>query len=270
MSKRNLILFSLIGMFIVGTLILLGVHLVSAENIPSLGEIKQGDSILLKQNCVNNTYTNITSISVNGIQTKELISNAIQMNLVSEGYQTYNFTNSSYLGQYIVTGICNENGIIKSWSYNYIVTPAGTTLNTVQISIYIFSLILCLVLVYGSVRIFKTNKMSKSLTGQESYQLKKRNEFLYYMSVLKKQLWTVGIFGVYLSCFIFVSILTQLVYNLGLSDLNEIFRYITLFFAWGFIPFILFWFGWLAFTIYKSTVDIFKYQFGSWERIKHG
>lgn len=256
--------FSHINLFWIGiVLIPLFLSLCSASNIQSLGEIKLEDSILLKQNCVNATFVNITSISVTGIQQIEFINFAIAMNLISDGYQTYNFTNSSYLGQYIVTGICDENGIVKSWSYNYLVSPAGTTLSVVQISIYIFFLLFCIVLIVGSVRIFKKNKMSKSISGSESYSLKKRNEFLYYISLLKKQLWTVGIFGIYLSLFIFVAILNQLVYNLGLSDLNNIFKYITEIYAWSFIPFILFWFGWLIIVFYKSTSEIMKYQFGN-------
>lgn len=237
---------------------------VNASDIQSLGQIKFGDDILLKQNCVNITYANITSISVNGLQTIELILSSIAMNQISNGYQTYNFTNSSYLGEYIVTGICDENGIAKAWSYNYLVSPAGTTLSVVQISIYIFFLLLCLVVTFFSIRLFKQNRMSKDfVTGEALYQTRKRNEFFYYMEVLKKHFWIVGVFGVYLSILVFMALLDQLVYNLGLSDLDNILQYVVLLLSWGLIPFTIFWFVWLIIIFYKTTTDTMKFQFGN-------
>lgn len=242
--------------------------LASAENnVQDLGEIAQGDSILLKQNCVNVTYVNITSISVSGTTTRELTTSQIVMTLVTDGYQTYNFTNTSYLGQYIVMGKCNENGQVVSWSYNFLVSPSGETLSTVQISIYIFFLLLCIMIIIFSVMLFKKNRMSvDEVKPKELYETKKRNEFLYYMAVLKKHMWIVGIFGIYLGVFVFLALLNQLVYDLGLIDLNNILRYFVLVFAWGLIPFGIFWLVWLIFSFYKWSTETMKFQFGALAR----
>ena len=52
--------------------------------------------------------------------------------------------------------------------------------------------------------------------------MKKRHEFLYYISILKKKFWIIGVFGVYLSLLIFTALLDQLIYNLGLNDLHNV------------------------------------------------
>ena len=251
-------------LFLLTLLCILAIQFASSTDVQGLGVIKKGDSLLLKQNCINVTYSNITSISVNGIQTRELISTPISMTLVSTAYQTYNFTNSTYIGQYIVTGVCDENGVITAWSYDFEVAPAGYNLSLVQIYTYIFFLFHCLVLTFFSVKLFKDNKFSKDVVKpQELYELKKRNEFLYYMSVLKQRLWIVGLFGIYLSIFLFTALLEQLVYNLGLADLDNLLQYVNLIFAWGLIPFTLFWFIWMIIVFYKTTTETMKWQFGA-------
>lgn len=233
-------------------------------NVQTLGTIKVGDSILLKQNCVNTTFVTITSISVNGKTTIELISSPISMTLVSDGYQTYLWTNSTLPGQYIVTGICDENGVTKSWSYNYIATPNGTIFTLSEILPYLFFLIFCIVLCYLSIGLFIKYKFSNAtISDHEMYSLKKRNNFVYYMTIFKNNFWIVGVFGVYLSLFIFTSLLEQLVYNLGLSDLDNLLQYVNLLLAWGFIPFVVFWIGWLIVAAYVTTERILKFQFGA-------
>lgn len=241
--------------------------LVIAGNIQTLGKIRVGDPILLKQNCVNVTYSNITSIGVMGVNTTELITQAISMNLISNGFQTFLFTNSSIIGQYIVTGICDENAIPKTWSYDYEVTPSGTIVSPVQISIYIFFLLLCLFLTYYSVRLVIKNSIAKdNINDSQLYNLHKKSEFLFYLTLLKRKLWIVGLFGIYLSILIFFSILDQLVYDMGVFYISNFLNPLLLILSWGLVLFIAFWIAYIIIFFYKSLENTFKYQFGGFRK----
>lgn len=255
----------LLGIFLLSLLFLIVFPFCSAsDNIQTLGKIKSGDSILLKQNCVNATYVNITSISVVGlIQTKELLLAPISMNLISNGYQTYNFSNTSIAGQYIVTGICNENGIAKAWSYDF---NSGSLFGTETILVYILFLFVCLMLVYFSARLIKTNSEIKdNINNHQLYELKKKHEFSFYLKVFKRKLWVIGLFGIYLSVLLFIALLNQLSYSLGLTDLNNILNNTFIVLAWGLIPFVIFWMCYIIIYLYKSTEEILKYQLGGFK-----
>lgn len=245
-------------------MIVMFIGMASAENIQSLNSVKQGNSIILKQNCINSTYVNITSISITGITNLELLNSSISMNQISNGYQTYNFTNTLINGYYIVTGICDENGIVKAWSYDFNVTPTGNVISTVEISIYIFFFLVCLIITFFSFRLTKSNGITKDvLKGKDAYELKKRNELLFYVNVLKQKLWIAGIFGIYFSLLIFNILLYQLVYNLGLDDLHNFLRYSSLILLWGSVPLVLFFLAYLILVFANSTKEALKWQFGN-------
>ncbi len=143
------------------------------------------------------------------------------------------------------------------------VTPNGTILTSVHISIYIFFLLICLVITYLSFKITRDNSMQKDeLDESQMYQLKKRNEVKFYLELMKKKLWIVGLFGIYLSLLLAVVILNQLVYNLGLGELNEILISIAQIMLWGSIPFVLFWFVYILIYFFKSTTVIMRWQLG--------
>jgi hypothetical protein len=260
LTKKKYVIISLIFLFIF-------ISFISADNVQSLGKVKQGNSIVLKQNCINTTYVNITSISVTGIQTEELISSPISMNLISDGYQSYNFSDTSLVGEYIITGVCDENSLVKGWSYNFDVTPSGGNFDGVAISVYIFFLLICLIITYYSSNLIIKNRLSNDkITNQQLYEIHKKRELDFYIKILKRKLWIVGVFGVYLSFLVFVALLNQLVYNLGLSDLNEILNNLFIILAWGLIPFVLFWLGYIVIYFYKSTEEILKFQFGGFRQ----
>jgi hypothetical protein len=172
--------------------------------------------------------------------------------------------NFTELGEHTYLIQCNNtNKQISTIIGQYEITPSGTILSSIQISVYIFFLILCLTITYFSVVLFRNNRMSEdNLKSAELYQIKKRNEFLFYMNLLKKKLWIVGVFGIYISLLLFMALLNQLVYNLGLSDLDSLLRNIVVIMSWGLIPFSIFWFAWLIIVFYKSTTEIMRHQFG--------
>ena len=132
-----------------------------------------------------------------------------------------------------------------------------------QTLVYLYFLSLCLTVTYLSARLFINNKMSKdTMTESQMYEKSKSNRFIYYMNILQRKLWIVGLFGIYLSLFVFSSLLEAVIVNMGLTDIDSILSYVNLGLAYGFIPFTIFWLGYIIITFYQSTVNIMKYQFG--------
>jgi Na+/H+-dicarboxylate symporter len=100
------------------------------------------------------------------------------------------------------------------------------------------------------------------LSGSKLYEVKKRSEVKFYLNLLKKKMWIVGVFGIYLSILLFLSLLSQLTYSLGISELTDILQIVVQVLGWCLIPFIIFWMVYVILFLWKSTVDILKYQFG--------
>lgn len=143
------------------------------------------------------------------------------------------------------------------------VTQNGSVISLVQVSIYIVFLLVILSLLYLSVRLIYNNPYAKDeIKPSEQYNNHKNNRFLFYLNLLKKKFWMIGVFGIYLSLFLFTAVLNNLVYALGLTDLNLILIYVNDVLAWGSIPFVLFWFGYIIVYFFTETTKILKYQFG--------
>jgi hypothetical protein len=109
----------ILGMFLL-------VSLVSASSsLPSIGTgFKQGQNVTLIQGCANSTYSNTTSVYVDGTQTFYLNSEITMSEVSNDNYQ-YNFSQTNFLGTYIVIGHCDLDGIDTQWSYTFEVTPSG-------------------------------------------------------------------------------------------------------------------------------------------------
>lgn len=133
----NKILLTLIlGMFLIS--------LVSAE-IQTLGTFKPGEEINLIQICANCTFNNITSI-IRSPNSTQIMGNVVMTRIGS----VYNFTlssgNTTELGEYIVNGIGDLDGVNTVWNYNFFVTPSGFILETSESLIYIIILIATFIL----------------------------------------------------------------------------------------------------------------------------
>jgi len=179
---------------------------------------------------------------------------------------TYEFCDTASLGQYIVNGIGDIDAIPTTWVYDFQVTPSGRTFDLSDIIIYSFFLLICLTLAYLSVKLIRGHPVDDDpLINQKLYVLRKRNEFLYFIKVLKSKLWILGAFGVYIALLVFTILLYQLSFNLNLVALNDILKYTTIIFSWGLVPFTLFWIGYMIITFYKTSEKIFKYQFGGFK-----
>lgn len=165
-------------------------------------------------------------------------------------------------GVYSIHEFCYDTSGSNSNTENIIVNLSGTEVTPVNISIYIFFLLISLVLTFLSVRLARANSIEHDLTDNQMYELKKAHEFQFYIEMIRKKFWIVGVFGVYLSILLFVSILTNLVLNLNLLDIYSIISNVVIVLLWGLIPFIVFWIGYIIIYFYKQTEKVMKYQFG--------
>jgi len=130
---KKIILTLILGMFLIS--------LASAE-IQTLGTFQLGEDINLIQTCANCTFNNITSIlSPNSTQ---IIGNFPMTRTGS----VYNFTlssgNATQLGEYIVNGIGDLDGVDTVWNYNLFVTPNGQDFTTGKAISYIGFIVILL------------------------------------------------------------------------------------------------------------------------------
>jgi len=228
---------------------------------------KQNTATDIKIACFddNNNYCTIASICKLTLisPNSSIIVNDQQMTY-SGPYFNYSLTPNQVplSGPYSVTVVCSST---NSANINWVdtVTPMGKQFALSDVLVYIFFLIICLTITIFSVRLTNSNSMQKDeMTGSKLYQVKKRSEVKFYLNLLKKKMWIIGVFGIYLSTLLFLSLLAQLTFSLGLSELTDILGIIVQILGWGLIPFIIFWVVYVIIFLWKSTEDILKYQLG--------
>ncbi len=121
-------------------LVCLLIPIINAE-IMTIGTFKQNECINLVQTCSNCTYNNISSVlypnSTNAL-------NQVSMIKTGTSY-SYNFCNTSVIGNYIVNGFGDVDGVITVWAYDFDVTTTGQELDTSKSIIMIAGLILLLI-----------------------------------------------------------------------------------------------------------------------------
>ena len=151
---KNILLTLIFGVFILS--------FASAE-IQTLGTFKQGEEINLIQTCASCTFNNITSVLYPN--STEVIGN---FEMTRTG-SVYNFTLSSgnitSIGEYIVNGIGDLDGIDTVWNYNFFITPTGFDLETSESLLYIIILISTFILflgfLYPAITLPYSNKVNK-------------------------------------------------------------------------------------------------------------
>lgn len=144
------------------------------------------------------------------------------------------------------------------------VTPYGINFNLQVVIIYILFLSICLWLIYLSGLLISNNSMENDkIDHAKSYALSKENKFQFYLEILKRKLWIVGLFGVYLFALLFVTLSTQLIYGLGLTDLYLIFSNLSILMMYGAIPLVIFCIGYIIIHFYTSITESLRYQYGS-------
>lgn len=110
------------------TLLIFGIFLISLTTAGIIGPFKQDNNISLPQTCDDCTYNTITTILYPNGSTA--VSNvAMTQNGTYWNYTlNSNFTNA--LGNYIVNGVGDLNGVTTVWAYDFVVTPTGKGINT--------------------------------------------------------------------------------------------------------------------------------------------
>lgn len=102
-------------------LITISLNFVSAET-QTLGTFKLNDCVELKQTCANCTYVNVSSV-VYPNSTIALMDFALIKRSSTEFNETY--CNTSVLGQYIVNGYADPDGVGTLFAYDFFITPTG-------------------------------------------------------------------------------------------------------------------------------------------------
>lgn len=172
----------------------------------------------------------------------------------------FNRNNFSQLG--ITCFFYSCSNVSFSGNYCINVTPSGYVISPVQTVFYVFFLLICLSLLVLSVKTISNNPYSEDkLKPSAYYEVRKKSKFQFYWLLFKKKFWIVGIFGFYISLFLFSSILNLIIYNLGMTELNLMLIYFNNVMAWGTIPFVLFWFVYILLFFFFETANILRYQF---------
>ena len=124
--------------YILILLLLLLLLPMAMANTEKLGVFKLNSCIELKQSCSNCTSVNITSVNYPNS------SKAITNKIMTKSGTEYNYScgTSSVIGEYIVNGIADVDGLITVWSYNYEVTNSGSDLTIQEGILYVVALVL--------------------------------------------------------------------------------------------------------------------------------
>jgi len=95
---------------------------VATAEVQTLKPAKQNSCINLPQEYANATWSNITVIQ---FPDQTIIQINSPMTSLGGGYFNYTFCNTSQLGDYIVNGISDVDGIATSWVYDFPVNATG-------------------------------------------------------------------------------------------------------------------------------------------------
>lgn len=232
---------------------------VSASNYPNHA---QNVPFSLTVSSNNATDCNFTYIQIpNGTSIFYNLPMAKTSNVFNIVVSGGNFTD---LGDTCLGVSCTDGSTFESGSICRNVTPNGFSIDLPGVLIYLLFFAIFIFLGYYSFLLITNHPIDQDpQIYAKLYQIKKRNEIRYYIEMIKQKLYIVGAFGLYLSIFIFISLLNQLVYNLGFNELNALLIGTTVVMAWGFIPFTVFWFVYTIILFYKMSTEILKYQYGN-------
>ena len=177
MENKNYLLLLLLFVFLI--------NIASAE-VQTLGTFRQGSDINLVQNCVNSTYSNITRITA-GTNSIFLINQQTPMTKNSDNYN-FTFSNTTAIGQYLVYGQCDENGIITNWVYDLFVNYSGTLPTITEGIIYFISVILLIFIfvlcLLATIKIQWTNNTNEEGSVLNINNLKYLKIFMFFMTYI--------------------------------------------------------------------------------------
>lgn len=91
-----------------------------------IGKFNQYEVVTFLQGCANSTYSNISSVYIEGNQTF-IISNETVMSQTSDNNYGYSFSNNSLMGKYRIIGHCDLDGVDTQWSTFYEIRNTSLT-----------------------------------------------------------------------------------------------------------------------------------------------
>lgn len=237
---RKILLILILGMFLIS--------LVSAS-ILHLGTFKQNECIDLPQSCTTCTYNNISKI-IYPNSSLALSTETAMTRDVNE--YNYTFCNTSTLGEYVVNGHGDLDGIDTIWNYGFEVTYTGKELSSAS---SIFYIILFTIFIFLFIMtLLGINKLpSSNATDEEGTIIK-----ISYLKYLQPVLWFVA--------WMFIVGILYISSNLGFAYLedtlfaNFLFTLFKISFGLA-LPIIVMWFVW----IFARIVDDKKIK-NLWER----
>jgi hypothetical protein len=107
----------------------------------TLGTFQQNSNINLIQQCTNSTYANITRVILPN--STFALNGQFAMTKLGDDYSyTLSLGNTSLLGEYLVYGICNEDGSKIGWQYNFYITTTGDKVSLSNIILVIAFLVI--------------------------------------------------------------------------------------------------------------------------------
>lgn len=147
--RINLVLLSFSFLFF----LFFSLTLISAIGIndldTSLGTFKKDSSVILTQNCVNSTYSNLSKV-IYPNSTFAINTQTIMTKNVNEYNYTFSSTRST--GKYLISGQCNEALTDTSWTYHFLITESGESDEETTAGVILFLLIFfCYLLIYVGV-----------------------------------------------------------------------------------------------------------------------
>ncbi|KKN19465.1 hypothetical protein LCGC14_0945370 [marine sediment metagenome] len=196
--------------------LILGIFLISLVTPvqQTLGTFKSGECVNFIQICDNCTYNNISAVLYPN-STVALSNIAMTKD---DTYYNYSFCSTSTLGNYIVNGFGDLDGVKTSWSYDFDITSSGfkqTTSEALGSSMYLI-LIISLIMMFSYIGFRLTNS---------------------------DELWVFGIFLIFIALIllIYVTYLNMFYYKFYIGSLNT-----------SLIPSIIF--GFLLFSITAGLI----------------
>lgn len=143
--KRLILLLVILGLEILFTAAIVFAQTTPESNQDFFGTFKQGDCINLIQTCSNCTFVNISSVLYPNS------SMAIgRVRMTKDGtFYNYTFCNTTAQGEYRVTGYGDIDypAIFETFTYTFIVTPAGGMENNLTIFVVMIIVALGILLV---------------------------------------------------------------------------------------------------------------------------
>lgn len=243
----------------IGILLVLGIFLLTSVNAT---EASQGTWRYNQLNTFIQLCSDANYITLDTIKTPTgIIIIDEDMIKVSSGTFVYNYTPTE-LGRYDFVG--TSDGCEGLFATYIEVSNDSQTVTLSFILLHLFLLLFCLGMIYLSAKLYMKNPPEDDEV--KLLRTKQRNGFMYYVELMKKKFYIVGSFGVYLFLLLFVVILNQIFFNIGLNELNELVKYTIIILSWGLIPFTLFWCVYVLWSFYRTTEKILRHQFGGFGR----